>query len=79
MSYHNPHAQALTDVTREARHVLASLNGQAQSAAVVWWCISPGRFGYSFELDSTRTAGSSFYDGMYQVKVEKVISYKGDV
>ncbi len=79
MTYHNPHAQNITDVTREARHVLASLGGQAQSAAVVWWCISPGKFGYSFELDSQRPAGSSFYDGNYQVKVHKVISYKGEV
>ena len=75
MSYHTPHAQNLTDITREARHVLASLNGQAQNAAVIWWCISPGRSGDGFELDSKRTAGTSFYDGMYEVKVEKVISY----
>jgi len=79
MSYHSPHTQNLTDITREARHVLASLGGQAQNAAVIWWCISPGRVGYSFELDSKRQHGTSFYDGLYQVQVEKVISYKGEV
>jgi hypothetical protein len=76
MSYTTPHTQNLTDITREAKHVLASLGGQAQNAAVIWWCISPGRSGYGFELDSKRQPGTSFYDGMYEVKVEKVISYE---